>query len=336
MRTQSGATLIELLISQGIAMVVVTALLAVSAIHVNLASVSSSRAQLSVDAMALNDYFSRQLPSAGGEALPIWSAILVEDNNCPARGSLPACNNSDRVTTISAARIDGCSVESSAPGLIRFDQTSGCCLDTIRLNLSHVVLVKVGSVGQRYVTSVNREFCSVSVVNGPAAFNDNVVEPYDWSRAILVPVTIRSYYLDRDTGELIRYTYRSGGPDQNTGILSPLTDRILDFQVALGFDFDPADGAVRDTRDFTDEFLYNAIDSTNGGSLESFGQGQFLNTALNSLRMVQLGLIVGLPTANPEASAPMQILDGPLIAQPTWLLESQLSNFMIRSTRNYE
>jgi hypothetical protein len=261
--------------------------------------------------------------------------LIVENGKngtCVARGPLPACqNNSDRMTAIQITSNQACSVISNSGWVLQMDNSSGtCCLNSLSVLQSQVMLVRVASTGQRWVSSVDLNTCRATVEYGPGAFNDSVAEPYDWSGAMLVPIKLKSFYLDTATNELVRYTFANGGGNHDAGSDSRLADRILDFQIALGFDFNPADGVVTDTANDTDEYLYNWQ-----GGLETFGVGTFRNAAWNNMRMVELGLIIGLPSSNPNASGPTSVLDGPVINQPTWVLERQTSRFMLRSTRTY-
>lgn len=335
MTNPRGATLMEMMISLAITSVVMVALLGTTSTHFNFANRGTARAQLSVDMMFLSDYFSKEIPSAGGELLPVWSGIMSE-NNCGARANFPNCNGTDRMTIVNPVGTAACSVRGSAPGTILIDNGGGtCCLDTMNLIGTHILLVRIASVGDRYVTGVDRVNCSITVVNGPLVFNDTVTdtvtEPYDWTGAILFPVDIRTFYLDQTTNELVRFTYTNNSNGRDEGVASPLADRVLDFQVAFGYDFDPVDGVIRDTGDATDEWLNNAP-----GAVEQLGQGQFRYVSRSQLRMVALGMVLGQPDETPNSSGGFRLLDGPPLTPGKWLIESQVSNFMIRSTRAYQ
>lgn len=329
---QKGTTLIELMISVGITSAVLAGLLTVVSLHMNTAGRSTNRAGLSVDMMMLSNYFAREIPSAGGELLPVWTSVGVE-NNCAARTVFPNCGGSDRLTVVRAVGNRTCSIRAlPSAGVIESDISGGvCCFQGMNLLNSHVSLVKVTIVGQRYVTAVNLGTCRITVANGPASFNDSAVEPFNWVEGTVVPVDVKTFYLDRTTNELNRYTYRNGGANVNDGTLSPMVDQVLDFQLGLGFDFSPADGQVSDTTNATDEFMYNAP-----GVNERLGVGFFLNASSSQLRMVALGLIIGTPSMEGNSGGGFRILDGPELEARGWLLERQVSKFMIRSTRIYE
>lgn len=320
------------MISVAITTAVLAGLLTVTTLHVGTAGRTTNRAALSVDIMVLSDYFAKEIPSAGGELLPVWSGVAIE-NNCSARAGFPTCDNSDRLSVIRVAGNRACNVR-AAPAVGTLDIVSSggvCCLQGMSLLNSHIAVIKVASVGQRYVTAVDIPNCRLTVTRGPVAFNDSVAEPFNWTDAMIVPVEVKTFYLDRTTNELNRYTYRNGGAGVDDGVLSPMVDRVIDFQIGLGFDFSPADGTVSDTGTTTDEFLFNAP-----GATERLGTGYFLNASLSQLRMVALGLIIGQPSMDGNSAGGFRVLDGPNVANGQWLLERQVSKFMIRSTRSYE
>lgn len=327
-----GATLIELMISVTISTVVVMTLVGVTSLQLDYSSQATARGRLSVDIMELTNYFAREIPSAGGELLPVWSGVIAE-NNCAARATFPACQGSDRLTIVKTSATSACSIRSvGAGGLITIETGGGpCCLATLGLLRSHVILSKVNLIGHRYVASVDLNACTATLAPGPTAFNDNVAEPYDWSTGLMVPVQLRTFYLDKAISELNRFTYQNGGTNMNSGVTSALADRILDFQIALGFDFDPADGIVRNTSNHLDEYLYNSTTAT-----ERLGAGVFLNVSRSQLRMVALGLAMGQQSGQPNSQGGSNLLDGPLLAPGKWLVENQVSTFTIRSTRTYQ
>lgn len=331
-RTERGITLIEILISLAISSIVVVSLLGLVAMHVGMLNKNTARGQLGVDTMYMMDYFSRVIPSAGGEILPVWSAIYVE-NNCSARGPFPDCGGSDRISVTNISGTRTCAITSSNVGRIYIDKSSGtCCLKQLSVNKAQVLLIRVTSVGERFVSLADDSptGCYIDVSDGPTTPNDNVANTFDWSGGVLVPVTISTYYLDRTSRELNRFTFTNGGTSFD-GHNSPMADRVMDFQVALGFDFNPLDGAITDAGDNNDEYLYNWPSGT-----ETLGTGFMTNATWSMLRMVAVGIMLGAPSTSPTSSSPMRLLDGPLVTQPTWLLESKISRYMVRSTRVFQ
>lgn len=330
---QAGATLMELLISMTISSIVMVALVGVTSMHISQVNRSNARSGLAIDVMLLSDYFAKEIPSAGGELLPIWSALIVE-NNCDSRDHFPNCARSDRLSVINTMGSQACSIRASSNPMGRLfidNVASPCCLDTMDLIGTQVVLTNAANVGQRYITAVDKVACTVDVVRGPVAFNDTAAEPLDWTGALMIPVQIKTYFLDRQTNELNRFTYRAGGTSKDDGQLSPVADRVMDFQVALGFDFNPVDGIIRDTGNDLDEFLYN--DPTGG---EKLGVGALKDASMRQLRMVAVGLMLAMPSQTPNSFGGQTLLDGGPLAPGNWTIERQTSTYMLRSTRSYQ
>lgn len=329
---QSGLTLIEMMISMAISSFIIMALLTITTTHLGIANASSAKVNLNSDLIFLGEFFSREIPNAGGEALPLWSAIAVE-NNCSLRGTLPNCAGSDRLTVVSPENYVGCKILSRTGSVLKIENTPGnpCCLDTIDVLNSHVMLTKGDEFGQKYINKIDKAACTVTMIDGPIAFHDSAPSAYDWAGAILSVINIRTYYLDQNAKELNRRQYVNHGTSDSDIVDSALADRILDFQIAEGYDLDPADGVINDTNDNKDEWLYN-----DPGSSEAFGSGVFASVSPSSLRMIAVGFAMGSPSTNPIYSHQTQILDGKLIQDPTMMIDSVTPKLLLRSLRDFQ
>ena len=325
-----GLSLLELLISISIGSILLVSVLSVSLNGIRLATKSGFEQDILVDGMLLVDYFSREIPSAGGYGIPANGAILVE-NNCAARGpTLPNCTGSDRVTTIRPREHSNCRVTAKDGSWWKLENSAGCCMAGLDLMERQVVLLKGASYGQRHVRLADEENCRIQIQPGPLAMNDNVVDsgsaPYDWTGSSLLRVEMNTYYLNSQNRELMKLAYRDKNPSPNHAVQLTLADRVFDFQVSLGYDFDPADGVVEDEGNSTDEYLFNSR-----SSVERFGVGHFRDATAASLRMVGMSVVLGSPVAEPQQVGVARILDGPERREPRWRLVPSEAKFALRT-----
>lgn len=323
----------ELIIAVAISSVVVLASLGFTSDALLKVKKSDSATELSVDFDLLTDYFSREVPNAGGQDLPAQAAYYVE-NNCAVRGAFPNCHGSDRLTLASADQAGACKIQTwtVATQQAVLNSVAGvCCFDATFMNRRQVMFSNGSSYAQKWIASVDVPTCSVRFTNGPMAANDNVVSTYDWLGGIVVPVSVVTYYLDDNVDQFNVFNYTDAGTTAAEGISSIIADRTLDFQVALGFDFNPADGAIVDTASNNDEWLYNQ----EIGVAESRTVAPFNNAPSTSLKMIHLGWLIGAPSsATPAVN--LKLLDGPNRSRANWLLRKGAIKLSIKSTYIFE
>jgi prepilin-type N-terminal cleavage/methylation domain-containing protein len=320
-----GFTLTELLIALAIGSLIMLTSLSTTFTTIQAAKNLNTVADISTDLLLLTNYFSQQIPSAGGQGVPIGAAVFSE-NNCAPRAPFPNCNSSDRLTLVQGTAAPLCSIveNASSYGIYNAstDGTGACCLASVNLVNTQVMLVQGTFYGQRLVTNQDPSACQVTVQTGPGSLNDNVSDlpatAHDWSGASIIPVQLDTYYMDPTLNQLIDATYQ--GLTVNQQILA---DRVYDFQISLGYDFNPEDGIITDTGSITDEWLHNFPG-------ESMGVGVFLNASPTSLRMVGIGFVFGAPAATLEPST-ASVLDGPPRTMPHQTLRSELAKIALRS-----
>ena len=93
---------------------------------------------------------------------------------------------------------------------------------------------------------------------------------------------------------------------------------VMNFQLALGFDSNPDNGRVVDSRTSTDEFVGN-VASDGAAGLSAVG-----------LRMAQVGVITGTRAVEPGART-LQVLDGPTVTNPSLILRRAVGKALLRN-----
>ena len=93
---------------------------------------------------------------------------------------------------------------------------------------------------------------------------------------------------------------------------------VMNFQLALGFDSNPDNGRVVDSRTSTDEFVGNVANDGAAG-LSAVG-----------LRMAQVGVITGVRAVEPGART-LQVLNGPSVTDSKLILRRALGKALLRN-----
>ena len=186
-------------------------------------------------------YMMNEVLRAGGNGMPGAAAVVVE-NDCAARGELPACAGNDRLTVFTATRGPVCRATKTGRDRYRFEwPQGGCCFRTPDFS-GHLMIQKDGHTATpqyRPVHAVDVDVCEFEVTNVlpdalmPAGAND-----IDDADAILIET--RTFYLEPDTTQLqmLLDTEAPRAPGEPTvvGKRMLVADRIYDFQVAIGLD----------------------------------------------------------------------------------------------------
>jgi len=152
------------------------------------------------------------------------------------------------------------------------------------------------------------------VANGMLAAADRFTQPggredlEQWVGGQVAFVRAREWRIepagDGLPGRLVERLRESGPVEERT-----LFEGVLDLQVALGYDFDPFDGVLRETGDGRDDEWVNAttvdshrVDAIPGG-LPAIDVGPEL------IRMIDVGVVIALPRAERRTS--VRVFDGP-------------------------
>jgi prepilin-type N-terminal cleavage/methylation domain-containing protein len=93
---------------------------------------------------------------------------------------------------------------------------------------------------------------------------------------------------------------------------------VMNFQLALGYDSNPDNGRVLDTRSTTDEFFGNVTSDSATGLITT------------GLRMAEVGVITGTRAVEPGART-LQVLDGPTVNNPSLILRRAVGKALLRN-----
>jgi prepilin-type N-terminal cleavage/methylation domain-containing protein len=252
-----GFTLVEAMVTMAIAGIVTTA--AAGAMAMIMRSVQNTRIGVTVTSNLVNtvQFLSKDIENAGGQGLPTQAGIMVENDTCPARDGMPACNGTDRVTIATAMpELPVCATRAgSRPNALSFQYVQGGCCFPSNIGGNAVTGVAMLTGPNQIfrpvqVTGIANAVCEFTVadavpnslyLNSPivsdhASFAGDDFTPFVDGTATLV--LLRTYYLDTATHEL---RVRHGvGASAQTALVA---DQIFDLQVALGVDVDD-DGRV--------------------------------------------------------------------------------------------
>jgi hypothetical protein len=243
--------MVEAMVTLAIASIVAAA--AAGAISVVTRAVSSTRVTITSTSNLANSvqFLSRDIENAGGQGLPGAAGIIVENDTCPARDGLPACNGTDRVTVfVAVPETPVCALrEGSRAGAFSFQYIQGgCCFPSTVASdpVSGVVMLSRanGAFRPAVATGIAGAVCEFLLadampatlyLNDPdatihASFGAADFTPFVNASGTLV--TMRTYWLDSATHEL---RVRHGPQGANEGLVA---DEIYDLQLALGFDVD--------------------------------------------------------------------------------------------------
>ena len=333
MKTSRGFTLVEVMIAVGISSILAVATMSLIAWGMESQNTTKMHAEMSADLLLMHDYFARVIPNGGGQSLGLWSSFWAE-NNCAAPDVFPDCNGSDRLSIINATTELSCRVVSwTTVGIntvFTLDASGGCCLNTVPLNNSQVLMTNNGSFSQRYASLANPAACTVVLEPGPMAGHDfNATPPTaDWTNALITPVAVSTYYLNSATNEFFVANYRNNGTGATDKEVLAMADQVLDFQISLGFDMNPTDGELLDSQDNTDEWLYNVAG-------ESFGAGLFTENTRSTFKAITIGLIMAARGKGRPAGK--LILDGPERKPgPEWIHQSTQTIYHLRNTSTFQ
>lgn len=260
------------------------------------------------EAKLLNEYMISSLQSAGGGGVRPWHAISVIDNW-----------NGDGSDLLDFFEIDPDSPECSVtarlgdqldfnvitdPTICDGGATACCCVDmdgdsTLDAAWSGLSVLAVDSNGKRFPvvvtpTTLNTSylgtpFCRLNFSRGfQSSMHINGADPFVPPGTIAVGLAYR-YKLDFANKILLYELDRNQDGDVNdAGEVVQITDRVYDFQVALGYDITPQDGKVDDTANQADEWYRNH-------TADAWDANGLAGVERTDLRMIGVGLTVGAP-----------------------------------------
>lgn len=327
MKRDAGFTLIELMVSAGLASVIVISSLSFLVSSMRTMTSFQARSYLTQDAIMLADYFSAEMQNVGGGPVRPWVAAWVEDN-CAQRGPFPACQGSDRATVAYLVNdLDLCQVKSALAGSIDIDDSTGCCLTGKPFLNKQIVMTLNFAYRQNYVTAVDEANCRLTVAPGPMAGNNSTPAPVGWAGAMVSMVNVRTYFRDPANNQLRVFVDRNNDQNIAADEVRIAAGDIYDFQAALGYDFSPEDGVAMDGKSDTDEWLYNA-----SGVVEQLGQGSLAGATPAALRMMSIGVLIGARDVEIPTGQVSRVLNGPGRTSDGMRLEAVVSKAMLRNT----
>lgn len=312
-----GFTLVEVLLSLGITsfLLLVTVSLGVDLSRSRFDMIN--KGSLAQDALLLSSYFTSHLQAIGGGSVRPWMSVWVENNTCAARGVFPACNGSDRLTTVTTTSNYACTVLSQVSSdTLEFQVNAGvCCLSTATAN-TPAMLTLGSSYAQIRLETIDLGACRATYSAGQAAGNNSLPAVANWGTGVMTSVSISTFFLDTATHQLQRFVDGNDNGTAEPGELSTLVDQIYDLQVAIGYDRD-LNGRLVDDGSGADEWLYNSLPVENPDDMTD----AIISSRWDRMRMIQVGIATGTANGRPDVTpVSVQIFDGASVAVPGWEL----------------
>lgn len=319
--TRRGFTLLEAMVTLAIMALVAVSAISSYAAMAKLAK-QAERDVLMVEAVRIALlYFRTEVRQAGGVGLPAWGSIIVE-NNCAARGGLPDCRGSDRITLVQGvATYPGCRVVEDLGGRVRFEAVSGsCCFN----EAGFVRQAAMVFPGERRATSTNTdETLQPVVLRGvgdcifevrPIVAGSDLPRPLAANRsfrdnghvgATAVLADVKTFYIDwltDQTGALNMHVDLDGDGSP-VGERLTVLEGVADFQAAIGFNVDRR-ASLETENGAGDAWWPNSVDET--------GNAQANDDALRAERAHFIGASVIATTKGGRDSVLAQTPWGPV------------------------
>jgi prepilin-type N-terminal cleavage/methylation domain-containing protein len=342
-------TLIEVAVTLAIAGVIVAVASTVIVQLNTTLKMQTVRLQADEEAKLLAEWLVFQMRGLGGDDLRPWEAVFVE-NNCVAKGDMPACDGSDRLivrvvdpdlsscllTGASGANLEATLMDSpplgNGDGLFN-KLNDACCLDVFRgavvgtspwLGRSAIVLdsTRVAHpVRLHQRTSSGGDGCAVNV---PGALPPSLDRALVANGRLIMASQKVFFRAPATAGQLIQgglYEFTDIDLDNrfDSGELRLVADNVFDFQVALGYDHDK-DGRAVENGLANDEWRFNTAAETL--------PNPFVDDAL---RQLGVGIIVGVKVPQDVPQAPLRIFDGPTRSAPKTLLRGTIVRATLRN-----
>jgi prepilin-type N-terminal cleavage/methylation domain-containing protein len=329
---QRGFNLLELAVASALAGIIATAAVGAFA-ALNRQIVRMQHETLASDnAKTLVDFLVSDLQAIGGGSVRPWAALLVEDGEDPVADSRCSSFNcagghvSDRISYATVvAGSPTCPISATTGTTVQSTGVAAaCCLQKLvdvagfgAPPTMHAVLTSGNASRHVVLTGLNTLTCEMGMQDGPLTGANNVdadnlidskdssVVSVDFTGGSISGVEVTMVYLDEASHTLFSAKERSGFNGSNVTI-DPFTERkrlandVYDLQVQLGFDGNPGDGRLVDTNNTADEWLYNT-------------SGDVLPAAIRliDLRMVAVGVVVGVNVRDQAYQSGAQVVGGP-------------------------
>ncbi len=335
---KQGFSLIEMLIGMGLISFIIVLSANVHITNLQIYKTTESRVSLTQDSLLLVEYFRNQVIAAGGGSIRSWMGIWVEDN-CAARGVLPQCAGSDRLTVTSTTLpVQECSITGMVnPNVLQiaFSSPGVCCLQPATAAESsfsgrQIMISRSDYFRQRYVSTSDLNLCRLTIQPGQAAGGDQAGPIVNWTGGVVTMVSVDTIYWDSVTRMLKRFTDNNNNGQIDAGEDMIVADSLFEFQVALGYDFNPGDGNVTSSANgIGDEWLYNAPTA-----IEAINTPPFVAPmARSSLLLVEVGAILGSSAGGSNLKADTaRILNGPVRTMPGWILQAETTRLAQRNS----
>ena len=331
-----GFNLIEVAVASAMAGVIsVAAISAFASLNRQLVSLQVE-SSANDSAKSLIDLLIADMQSVGGGAIRPWMALWVENGtstNDSGRDKTfqpPEGIGSDRVTfakLIEAA--PACTITAMTSSSVTAESIGKtCCLDAMfakaslegsddTLMLAYVVANKKH---RQVALRRSKKGCTAETLPGPLRALDvpdfSTKEPeIGFVGGQIVATEIRTIFLSE--GDLQMFSqlknFSASAPELTDGVVGLIATNIHDFQVQLGYDTGP-DGRISDTNGPDDEWLFN-VDNEATGIIKASATFD-----ADALRMVGIGVIVGVGVTSTGAPSSAQIVGGGVItSDEVWL-----------------
>ena len=324
-----GVSLIELLIATFIGItvcgMVAGALQEMSRVSLRL----QERNRAEEEARSLGEYLLSRVRLAGGLALRPHHALAVVNST---QGPDQLLIATPRSMNMSCSIVGVQETAGSFSVDIAIENSDGidiCCL-TDAFASATVALLSNDDDGQahwRYgiATNVDTTTCHLNLSDADVAPLE--ASPTDASVFVggtLLAVVLQIFSVDELTHRLILSADGNGDGSRESTVIA---DRVLDLQVALGYDVPSWDWVIDDTSDTNDEWLYNAP----GDVLGQDPDQRLGRAGRDDLRMAWIGVTIGVPLTHDESLASHQLLDGPTLSLRGWLTASSEGKVALRN-----
>lgn len=336
-----GFSIVELLIAMGLATFIIAISTGVHISNLHYFKTTEGRSTIYQDAILIGGWLRNELMGAGGGSVRGWMGIWVEDD-CGPRSIFPACQDSDRLTISTVTNpLQECLITAQlGPGRVQVAWTSPgvCCMqpqaaNEVSYSAKQVMLTLGDFNSQQYVTAVNLALCQADITNGQASGNALPPPPVgnpNWTNATMTMVNTQTLYWDGTNFTLRRFIDANNDNAAQPGEDVIVADQIFDLQVALGYDFNVADGNISETANgVNDEWMHN-----NPIAPEVYGAGFFVAPISRSaMQQVMFAVIVGnVDTTLSLATPTVRILNGPPRTRAGWILQEEISRLTPRNS----
>ena len=321
-RSQRGVSLPEVMVVVAISSLIVVAAFTTYTGSYQQYKTAETKSLLSQDVLLLSNYLSKILQEIGGGSTRVWEALWIEDNaSCTNRAPFGPCNGTDRVNLaiLTFPELE-CPVTGLSGGNVYALNNNPTCCITAALLGKQVMFTLNGMWAQKYVSAVDVNNCKVTVTPGQMnlADSDAALPPLTgFTGGVMSQVDVQTLFVDSVNHQLKSWVDANNDNVMDATEVSLLADQVYDFQISLGYDFNPADGTLTDTGNNVDEYTNNAP-----GANDVQGVGFFLNATPDQLRMIEFGVVLGTPFAVAGSGNQVQLLNGAAVSNPNSYLQS--------------